>query len=193
MPHAAGPLPRDRDHHGRSLRVPVQRTRPPVHLVQSKAVAVAHRGCSGAVAAVPLEYSVTGRLAIFRRVRAAQPVHPHLRLAWDGSAESFFTVSGTVIVGTILTIGFLSGFEDFLPKGWFLAWRDFMWPLDLVLILTMAGVSHFTVANTFCSTVPRWGGLWQVPAPGARALSSEPFVARVRFSLFGRALALPNR
>ena len=107
---------------------------------------------------------------VFRRLRAAQLVYPHLRLAWDGAASSFFTVSGAVIVGTILTIGFLSGFEDFLPNGWFLAWRDFMWPLGLVLILTMAGVSHFTVTNTFRNTVRRWGGLRQVPAPGARVL-----------------------
>ena len=73
-------------------------------------------------------------------------------------------------MGMILTIGFLSGFEDFLPKGWFLAWRDFMWPLGLVLILTMVGMSHFTVANAFCNAVRHWGSLRQVPAPGARVL-----------------------
>ena len=106
--------------------------------------------------------------------------------------ESVFAISVAVVVGTILVIGLLPGFEDLLLNGWFAAWRDFTPPLGLVLIFAVAGVSHFTVANTFCSTVPRWGGLWQVPAPGARALSSEPFVARVRFSLFGRALALPR-
>ena len=73
MPHAAGPLPRDRDHHGRGLRVPVQRTRPPVHLVQSKAVTVSHREWSEAAAAVSLEYSMAGR----RPAHSAASVRPN--------------------------------------------------------------------------------------------------------------------
>ena len=76
-------------------------------------------------------------------------------------------------MGTILTIGLLSRFENLLPNGWFAAWRDFTRPLGLLRIFEVAGVLHFTVANAFCSTVPRWGGLWQVPAPvqGLLALS----------------------
>ena len=83
--------------------------------------------------------------------------------------EFVFDISGAVVVGTILTISFLSGFEDLIPNGWFAAWRDFTRPLGLDLIFAVAGVSHFTVANAFFNTVSRWGGLWQVPAPGARA------------------------
>ena len=56
-------------------------------------------------------------------------------------------------MGMILTIGFLSGFEDFLPKGWFLAWRDFMWPLGLVL-----GVTGLAVPCGSLSTGARGAG-----------------------------------
>ena len=129
MPHAAGPLPRDRDHHGRGLRVPVQRTRPPVHLVQSKAVAVAHWECSEAVAAVSLEYSVAGDwpACLAYSVAFVRPDRSILISTRSGTEqqESVFAISGAVVVGTILTIGLLSGFGDFLPNGWFAAWRDF--------------------------------------------------------------------
>ena len=49
----------------------------------------------------------------------------------------------------------------------------------------VAGVLHFTVvANAFCNTVPRWGGLWQLPALGARACSFSRSGARLLVFVF---------
>lgn len=87
--------------------------------------------------------------------------------------DSVFAISAVIVFGTIIVINLLSGVENLLPNGWFATWRDYTWPLGLGLIFTAAGASHFTVKNAFCNIVPPkgcWGGLWQVPAPGADAL-----------------------
>jgi uncharacterized membrane protein len=95
--------------------------------------------------------------------------------ARDGETQKagIAAIVAALAVGTYLCVQALTALEHLLPSGWFEAWRYYTWTVPMGAIFLLAGISHFALKDTFTSFVPpmgTWGGLWQVPAPGADKL-----------------------
>jgi len=81
-------------------------------------------------------------------------------------------IVGGLTAGTVVSGQILNSLEVLLPAS---VYDPFYTVLPVVLgaAITAAGVAHFAIEDTFTSFVPprgTWGGLWNVPAPGAQQL-----------------------
>jgi uncharacterized membrane protein len=82
-------------------------------------------------------------------------------------------IGAGILGGTALLVNILYFLQGILPFGLFDTLRDFTLPIPLGLIYAALGATHFVYKDGYAGTVPpegTWGGLWQVPAPGADRL-----------------------
>jgi uncharacterized membrane protein len=82
-------------------------------------------------------------------------------------------IGAGILGGTAILVNILYFLQDILPFGLFDTLRDFALPIPLGLIYAALGATHFVYKDGYAGTVPpegTWGGLWQVPAPGADRL-----------------------
>ena len=89
-------------------------------------------------------------------------------------------IGGGILGGTFLTYNLLSGLGDLLPYGFLDTVIDFTAPIPLGLLFILFGGTHFVYKEGYAAIVPpngSWGGLWNIPAPGAEklGLSNEEF------------------
>ena len=75
-------------------------------------------------------------------------------------------------IGTYGMISLYNALEDLLPGAWYAPFYSVL-PFILSATFIAAGIAHFVIEDTFTAFVPKkgsWGGLWNVPAPGASQL-----------------------
>jgi uncharacterized membrane protein len=78
-----------------------------------------------------------------------------------------------VVLGTVPFVSLYTLLENLLPSQIFSPFYTVL-PIVLAMAFGAAGVAHFALEETFLTFVPpkgAWGGLWQVPSPGAKAFS----------------------
>ena len=85
-----------------------------------------------------------------------------------------------ILGGTYLMVEILSSLQGLLPTGFFDTIIGFTVPIPLGLVFTLIGATHFFYKEEYAAIVPpngSWGGLWDIPAPGAKQLgvSNEEF------------------
>jgi len=81
-------------------------------------------------------------------------------------------IVGGLTAGTAVSGQVLNYLEVVLPTSLYDPFYTVL-PVVLGTVIAAAGVAHFAIEDTFTSFVPprgTWGGLWQVPAPGAEQL-----------------------
>eukprot|EP00549_Striatella_unipunctata_P005848 CAMPEP_0118706382 /NCGR_PEP_ID=MMETSP0800-20121206/20523_1 /TAXON_ID=210618 ORGANISM="Striatella unipunctata, Strain CCMP2910" /NCGR_SAMPLE_ID=MMETSP0800 /ASSEMBLY_ACC=CAM_ASM_000638 /LENGTH=275 /DNA_ID=CAMNT_0006608903 /DNA_START=8 /DNA_END=835 /DNA_ORIENTATION=+ len=109
------------------------------------------------------------------QVAVARP-DPNILISAKTDGEQKLAVLGVfggIGVGTLVLFQLLGGLESILPEGWFEFIRLYLWSLPMGIIFTAIGATHFVTPKAYLGIVPpkgTWGGLWQVPAPGAEAL-----------------------
>lgn len=98
----------------------------------------------------------------------------------DLQRAAVIAIGGGIVGGTYLLVNFLSFLGTILPFGLLDTIVDFTAPIPLGLLYILFGVTHFIYKDGYAAIVPpngTWGGLWDIPAPGASklGLSNEEF------------------
>lgn len=82
------------------------------------------------------------------------------------------SIGAGILLGALLLTSFL-GWLNTVSGGFLGTILDFVVPLPLGLIFTFVGATHFFYKDEYAAIVPpkgSWGGLWNVPTPGADKL-----------------------
>jgi uncharacterized membrane protein len=131
------------------------------------------------VAAPPLSLSSGGTEAFGSNsspMRRNKRPDPSTLLSSKGRVAQrlgFAATVGVLGLGTFLFVRALTLLQAALPSGWFNAFRYYTGTLTMGAFYMFVGVTHFAFPDTNTAFVPpagTWGGLWQVPAPGAKIL-----------------------
>ena len=86
--------------------------------------------------------------------------------------QTFVLICGGILGGSLVFLAMYNFLEAVLPSAVFGPFYTVL-PCVLSLAFISAGIAHFVLEDTFTSFVPpkgSWGGLWQVPSPGAETL-----------------------
>lgn len=85
---------------------------------------------------------------------------------------TFLGIFSGVFIGSFAFLNLYNTLEVILPSTIFNPFYTIL-PCVLSSAFISAGIAHFALEDTFTSFVPpkgSWGGLWQVPSPGAESL-----------------------